>query len=402
MITTSAVSALEEICNEIGEFGEPANPALGEMLRKAYQVLDVGGAVAGHYGQGKSLVATLTALLKNLAGTPSVVLKANQVVFSKKKAKLSEVSNLAELEKALKCMHYKRWFDGLGWVRERGLKLGEAAGLQDVDVPIEGEGLEKLRNAVAALRERGYHVVVDEFERLVEQPQSYGFRDLSHLVEEFFNLVDRWGNAAGIAIPTSLWVHFDIQIKSRIAPIYYLQQDVTPSAMKIFLERKVGRVGEPLASVEFRNPRAVMRIVAEIKAGRAPEEVVKARAQHLKNIAYMYRASVKTKEALYVAYLAAWLKQNIYATLTEVDIHKALELGKTLTGTEAVTSEPQVVELLVERRRPLMRRAPGGYVLTASAITHLRDALVGEEPQQRLMTQSGEDYFYLAIELFLV
>ncbi|MGC8584165.1 MAG: hypothetical protein ACP5MH_10630, partial [Thermoproteus sp.] len=353
------------------------------------------------YGQGKSLVATLMALLKNLAGTPSVVLKANQVVFSKKRAKLSEVSNLAELERALKCTHYKKWFDGLGWVRERGLKLGEAAGLPDVDVPIEGEGLEKLRNAVAALRERGYHVVVDEFERLVEQPQSYGFRDLSHLVEEFFNLVDRWGNAAGIAIPTSLWVHFDIQIKSRIAPIYYLHQDVTPDAMKTFLERKVGRVGEPLASVEFRNPRAVMRIVGEIKAGRAPEEVVKVRAQHLKNIAYMYRASVKTKEALFVAYLAAWLRQNIYATLTEVDIHKALELGKTLAGTEAVTSESQIVEQLVERRRPLMRRAPGGYVLTALAITHLRDALVGEELQQRLLAQSGEDYFYLAIELFL-
>ncbi|MEM4438743.1 MAG: hypothetical protein QW680_08930 [Pyrobaculum sp.] len=58
------------------------------------------------------------------------------------------------------------------------------------------EKLDKIYSAVRQLKENGFFVVVDKFERLVEQPQIYGFRDVAHLVEEFFNLVDRWGGTA--------------------------------------------------------------------------------------------------------------------------------------------------------------------------------------------------------------
>jgi len=60
-LSTSAYQAIPEICSEIREFGEPANPALTRILKYAYQTLKTGGAVTGFYGHGKTLIAILSA-----------------------------------------------------------------------------------------------------------------------------------------------------------------------------------------------------------------------------------------------------------------------------------------------------------------------------------------------------
>lgn len=401
IIPLSVTPALEEICEEIERLGEPANPALGRMLERAYGVLKVGGAVAGHYGQGKSLTAALSALLEIFSGRPGVVLKVNQILLAGRRVRLSEVSNLAELTKASECEGYRKWFNKLDWVRDKGLSITKPKALGDIQLEIEGERLDRVYSAVRQLRERGFFIVVDEFERLVEQPHIYGYKDVIHLVEEFFNLVDRWGGAAGLAIPTSLWIHFDLQIKSRIAPIYYLHQDVTPEDMKKFLRNKLGGdVGEPLSYVEFRNPRVVMRIAKLLKGGEAPEKIVKDRASLLQKIAYFYRASDKTKKYLFIAYFASWLKQNIYNTLTETDINQAKGVLRVLGLLDAEIKVEELISKLSKRRKALMRKVPGGYILTAVAIAHLRDTLFEKDFQERALAAYG-DFYELAIELSL-
>jgi len=92
-LSTSAYQAIPEICSEIREFGEPANPALTRILKPAYQTLKTGGAVTGFYGYGKTLIATLSAAAENAAGGRAIVVAAYRALSAEEgKMEISELT----------------------------------------------------------------------------------------------------------------------------------------------------------------------------------------------------------------------------------------------------------------------------------------------------------------------
>jgi len=385
VIAITAYEALEEICSEIKQFGEPANPALGTQLKNAYSALKAGGAVVGFYGQGKSLLANLTALAELLQGRRAVVIRANQVLAGE--TELEDVSTCGMLNDVVKeCGEtYRDWF-------RKVIKLDEGGAMRlncREKLEVRGERLSKLDSIIVDLRSRGFTVVVDELERLVEQPTAYGFRDLLDRREQFFNLVDRRSGAAGFAIPVSLWATFDIQIKSRIAPVYFISGDVRPEDMREFMRRKLGQTPREFEPVEFRNPRVVAAILRELASGKSPADVVKLRLEVLRALADLLAKGPKVKKALFIALTAAWLRQSVYMEFDKSIFQKATSLAKEYLGADVDMGVDEAVKVL--RRNRKVRRGVAGYYLSPLVVHELEELARGGGYQKRLLALFGED-----------
>ena len=277
--------------------------------------------------------------------------------------------------------------------------LGKALGLEPKApgealrgrVEIKGRKLNRLLDLVHALKKAGATlVVVDEFEKAVQTPEYYGFKDLGDLLINFFEMVDRWPRpGAGYTIPSTLWAFLDLQTGRRVAPVYHLSIQITTDDMKKFLERKLGAVPEELKEVNFRNPAVVAEIVAEVKS-RGVQTVIRDRFSWLGKIAYCYpKASEKTRRALHAAYISTWYMQNIYAEIPPSLLHKAADIAQ--------SEDPATV--LSKRRRKLLAKTPSGYMLTYPAISHIREALTTPQRQQVLGLTYVADRLRLELEI---
>jgi len=371
-ISLSAVGALKEMCDEIGEFGEPANPALSKMLRGAYSTLKSGGAVTGFYGYGKTLVATLSALAERASGRKAVVLAAYKLLEAEEgRRDVDELRASADLQQT--CPELEKWA-----LKVVGLGLGQSRPEINDRVEVRGSGFSRILLVVRQLLESGYSlVVVDEFERIAVDPAGYGFRDLRELVDKYFEMVDSWpASNAGLTIPTTLWVYLDLQTRRRISPTFHLALNVTTQELREFLRRKLGEIPEELRELEPRNPGVVASLAREVKSYGA-SNVLASRVEWLRRVAESYpRLHLRTRRALHAAYLAAWYMQNAYAEIPREKLRMAAErLG---------VEDPVNVLTARRRRRPLLTRTTNGYVLTADAIGHLRSALTETETQHRL------------------
>ena len=374
-ISLSAVGALKEICDEVKEYGEPANPALPKMLRGAYPALKSGGAVTGFYGYGKSLVATLSSLAERASGKKAVVLAAYKLLEAEEgRVDVNELRASADIQAdALDCDELRKW----------ALKtLDMAPGRSHLDVSdrieVKGSGFYRILWIVRRLLESGYSfVVVDEFERIAANPTGYGFGDLRELVDKYFEMVDSWPTSgAGLTVPTTLWVFLDLQTKRRISPTFHLALNVTTQELREFLKRKLSHIPKELEEVEPRNPGVVASLVREVKSYGA-SRVLESRVEWLRKIAESYpKLLLKTRRALHAAYLAAWYMQNAYA---EIPPHKLRAAAEKLG-----TDDPAEVLTAKKRRKPLLSKTTSGYVLTADAVGHLRRALTESEKQYEL------------------
>jgi hypothetical protein len=387
-LSTSAYQAIPEICSEIREFGEPANPALTRILKYAYQTLKTGGAVTGFYGYGKTLIAILSAAAENAAGNKAAVVAAYRVLSAEEgKVEIGELTIDAVEKLEETCGEdVKRW-------------LGKALGLEpktpgktlEGRVEIKGKKLHRLLDLVHALKKAGATlIVVDEFEKVVQTPEYYGFKDLGDLLINFFEMVDRWPRpGAGYTIPSTLWAFLDLQTRRRVAPVYHLSMQITTDDMRKFLERKLGAVPEELKEVNFRNPAVVAEIVAEVKS-RGVQTVIRDRFSWLGKVAYSYpKASEKTRRALHAVYISTWYMQNIYAEIPPSLLHKAADIAQ--------SEDPAAA--LSKRRRKLLAKTPSGYMLTYPAVAHIREALTTPQRQQELELTYVADRLRLELEI---
>jgi len=385
VIPISAYEALEEICSEIRQFGEPANPALGTQLKNAYSTLKAGGAVVGFYGQGKSLLANLTALAELLQGRRAVVIRANQVLSGE--TELEDVSTCGMLNNIVeKCGEiYRDWLSRVIKIEGNATRLNCKEKLE-----VRGERFSRLDSMIVDLRSKNFMVVVDELERLVEQPTTYGFKDLLDLREQFFNLVDRRSGAAGFAIPVSLWAIFDIQIKSRIAPVYFITGSIKPDDMREFMRRKLGQMPKEFEAVEFRNPRAVAAILRELTSDKSPADVVKLRLEVLRALADLLAKGPKLKKALFIALTAAWLKQSVYMEFDKSTFQKAASLIREYLGAKVDIGIDEALNVL--RRNRKVRKGIAGYYLSSLVVLELEELARGGGYPKKLLAQFGEDF----------
>jgi len=385
MISISAYEALEEICSEIKVYGEPANPALGTQLKNAYSTLKAGGAVVGFYGQGKSLLANLTALAELLQGRPAIVVKANQVLTGR--TKLGDISTCRELNRVEEMCGeiYHEWLGKVIEMRE------EKAVRLDCEekVEVEGEGLDLLDALIVNLKSKNFTIIVDELERLVEQPTAYGFKDVLDFREQFFNLVDRRSGVAGFAIPVSFWTIFDIQIKSRIAPVYFISADMRPEDMREFMRRKHGHMPKEFEPVEFRNPRVVATILRELASGKSPADVIKLRLEVLRALTYYFAKKDEVRKALFVALTAAWLKQSVYMEFNTSTLSTAISFVNTYLEEKIDKNVNEIRKILIDRRK--IRKGLVGYNLSPSIVQELEELARGGGDQKKLLAQLGKD-----------
>ncbi len=388
----SAYQAVPEICEEVREFGEPANPALARLLRGSYQALKEGGAVTGFYGFGKTLIAALSVFAENALGGKATVLAAYKVLRAEEgTVNLSDVAiDIAEEFEERCGEELREW---LGRVFGRQSVKGAGTVGAKVNVEVKGSGLNRLLKAVKDLISKGFTlIVVDEFERVVEMPTQYGFHDFDDLRDRFFEMVDRWPRAnAGLTIPTTLWVYLDLQTRRRIAPLYHLAMNMTTDDMRRFLERKLGKIPNELSEVEFRNPAVVSEVIRDVKS-KGADGVLRDRVEWLRRIAESYpRAKMETRRALHAAYLAAWFMQNIYAEIPSERLRKAAELIK---------SEDPVERLYSKRRRnKLLIKVTNGYMLAAPVITHVMNVVKSAEMQYALGLEYVVDRIRLEMEI---
>jgi len=92
-LSTFAYQATPEIYDETREFGEPANPALTRILKPAYQTQKTGGAVTGFYGNGKTLIAILSAAAENATSGKAAVVAAYRALSAEEsKVEISELT----------------------------------------------------------------------------------------------------------------------------------------------------------------------------------------------------------------------------------------------------------------------------------------------------------------------
>jgi len=385
VIAITAYEALEEICTEIRQFGEPANPALSIQLRNAYTALKAGGAVVGFYGQGKSLLANLTALVELLQGRPAVVVKANQVLMGE--TKLDDISTCRRLNQIVEICGktYREWLGKVVEIyEERALQLD-----CEERVEVEGQGMNKLDTNIVSLKSKGFTIIVDELERLVEQPTTYGFKDLLDLREQFFDLVDRRRGAVGFVIPATLWATLDVQIKSRIARVYFIPSDIKPEHMREFMRRKLGQMPKEFELIEFRNPRAVVAVLRELASGKSPAEVINRRLEVLRALADLLAKGPRVKKALFIALTATWLKQNVYTEFNTSTIQKAVTLVEEYLGERLDIDVDAALKVLKRNRK--VRRGVAGYYLSPLVVHELEELARGGGYQKRLLALFGED-----------
>lgn len=408
--TLTAIRALPAICNEIKALKTPANPALPEWLRIGYQVLKNGGSIRGFYGMGKSLIALLTAIAEAASGGKPIVIAAYRVLRAESNYELKYLApsffdaiNILKEYKKCNLDTFIRWI-----VETTGTELRVdpkdvldymAKDLTKEKLKIEGKGFEKIISLIENNLKEYSLVVLDEFERIVERPDLYGYKGVDDIVEDFFYIADAKPTKLSFAIPTSLWSYFDIQIISRLQPS--MQLLAKPEDMLTFL-RNLLRIEELRVTwaedirkvgVQLRNPRAVIGLLLTAKS---LGNMMSAIAERLVILAYSALSyprpvKLKTRASLLVAYTTAWILQNIYAPFRRNDIERAkyviisekdvkVRLSEALGNKALEELETMDTTSIIERlrKRNLLRTAGGFYILTDKAINHLREMIRGE------------------------
>jgi len=288
------MTVLINISKEIEQHGEPANPGLSKAFFESYRTLDVGGAIIGFRGMGKTLLSSLSALAKK----PALVVDVSKAMkLDEGEYRLDEVSNCAVLRTVGRPL--------MKWVTHI---VGNTALTANCDkgVKVEGRGLKRLVYLTKQLRDLHILPILDGFEGIVLRPEEYGYT-WPRLLEDLFNFVDVRVAPFGLSLPVELWARLDIQTKMRITPIYFIKWE--PDHMRHFLRRLCGCDPGPLERLELRNPTAVVLFAEELKR-RAPEEAFEKRLEDLRRVAQA--VSPTHSEELFNIFKALWLKQNIY------------------------------------------------------------------------------------------
>jgi len=282
---------LRDIEQEIERYGEPANPGLGRALAEARRILGIGGAIVGFRGMGKTLLANLSALAM---GRPVVVVDVAKLLAVEGEVELGEISSCRELNEADDTL--VKWLGGVAQKIDCGI------------MRVEGKGLRRLKALVKQLKELHIMPIFDGFENVAIWPEKYDYT-VPRLVEDFFDLIDAPPAPFGLALPTELWTQLDLQIKSRVAPVYIIRWEV--EHMKQFLRRLCQCDPGPLGRLELRNPTAVVNLAEELKR-RSPEEVFAERLEELRRIAQ--EVALRSAD-LFEILKELWMKQTIYADM---------------------------------------------------------------------------------------
>jgi len=291
------MTMLIDISKEIELYGEPANPGLASVFFESYRTLNVGGAIIGFRGAGKTLLSQLAALAALTAGKVVLVVDVSRLLqLHEGTTKLSEISNCSELNEAAERGSLARWV-GCG---KNATKID-----CNKEVEVEGAGFERLKKVLRQLKELHVTPILDGFEDVVLHPKAYGYT-VPRLVEDFFDLVDAPPAPFGLALPVELWTLLDLQTKSRIAPTHIIRWRVDD--MRQFLWRLCGCELGPLEQLELRNPTAVVLLAEELKK-RPPEEVFERRLEDLRRVA---QAVSSHAEELFSILKTLWLRQSIY------------------------------------------------------------------------------------------
>jgi len=307
------MTMLIDISKEIELYGEPANPGLASVFFESYRTLNVGGAIIGFRGMGKTLLSQLAALAALTAGRAALVVDVDKLLqLHEGAAKLGEFSNCGELNEAAEHVPLVRWIS-------RGKNIAKIDCNKEVE--ISGAKFERLKRVLRQLRELHFMPILDGFEGVVLRPEAYGYT-VPRLVEDIFDLVDAPPAPFGLALPAELWTLLDLQIKSRITPTYTIRWRVED--MRQFLRRLCQCELGPLERVEFRNPKAVVAIAEGLRQ-RSPEEVVERRFDELRRIAQ--EVAPRSADVLFEILKELWIGQSIYADVRPKKRTKLLVRG---------------------------------------------------------------------------
>jgi len=323
---------LSNIEQEVKQYGEPANPGLGRAVAEARSTLSVGGAIVGFRGMGKTLLASLSALAMGRA----TVVDVAKLLTVEGKVELGEISNCGELNETGGSL--AKWLGGSA----QKVNCNE-------EVEVAWARFERLKGLLRRLGELRITPILDGFEDIILHPEAYGYA-IPRLIEDFFSLVDARPVPFGLALPAELWARFDLQIKSRIAPTYFIRWGA--GEMKQFLRRLCQCALGPLEQVEFKNPKAVVAIAEELKR-HAPEEVVEKRFEELRIIAE--EVAPRSADVLFEILKELWTRQNIYA------------------------------EVQLRKRSRLLVRGLAGYSLDEKIIEKIRAYVYGREDLHHLI-----------------
>ncbi|WP_338248319.1 hypothetical protein [Pyrodictium abyssi] len=373
-------------------------------------MLKNGGSIRGFYGMGKSLIALLTAIAEAASGGKPIVIAAYRLLRATGKRELRDLApsfveavNVLRETGACKPEILVKWVAetaGLELQRDpREILNGMLKDVAGRSFTIEGKGSEKIISIVEEHLKDYSLVVLDEFERVIERPDLYGYKGVDDMVEDFFYLADAKPAKLSFTIPTTLWGYFDIQIVSRLQPS--MQLLAKPEDMLAFLRNLLRLEGleaswaEEIRSlgVQLRNPRAVVGLLLTAQSLGSMMYAITERLAILAYgaLSYPRRISPKTRASLLAVYTAAWINQNAYAPLRRDYIERAKSV---ISGKEAVKARIKEIigskvlaELetmstadMVERLRKvgLLRTAGDLYMLTEKAINNLRDIARGE------------------------
>ncbi len=404
----TATSALIDIAVEISRLGEPANPALGSNLRRASKIFNAGGTLFGYYGSGKSLLSLLYSIYMNLIGERTLVLEAYAILRLEGKVKLSDVSpTLAALDALKEKVDGKsvaellaQWLSSLDSSVDPSKaweSLSQLEELRNVELELPSGRIEKLLKTVRCLRdeEKVEHIVIDEFERLLASPGSYGYKTREDLLEDVFMLADRKDPVVALSIPHTLRAMLDLETIARLEPmsqIIYEEKELLDFFSRFIAARKPN-LTEGLMNklkslgVSFKVPRAVVNLATDAMKVGGLEEPVRDRSKFLCFVAYAYPTrSIKRRALLALLYVYTWLKQDAYTPIDEgfdlakdtvcnlvIDGFRSLKpRGKILDYVESLCSSAKAKEVIVEAYKgKLLEKIGFVYVLSPSAIEHL-------------------------------
>ncbi|BEP17752.1 hypothetical protein PYJP_11040 [Pyrofollis japonicus] len=433
MSARTAMYALRDIAREIIVLHEPANPGLESNLRRVSKCLDAGGALYGYYGSGKSLLSLLYSLYKTLLGEPTVVIEAYSVLRSRREQSFSSFSPTLEVLGILnesinngeKVGHaITRWLESIGDGAK--LKLNDLYDIfrrfMDVKISISGEGFEKLLNLIDILEEKLHiaHIVVDEFERLIVNPNVYGYRTRGELFEDFFMFVDRKRPNVGLSIPHTLRSMLDLETIARMQP---MTQIIYEEKELLALFERFARVRAPSHLVEklinelkelgiyFKVPRAVVSLVNEALERKDLREIASERIKFLCLVAYNFRTkSFRKRSLLCLFYAYAWLRQDIFDPISEEKLSNMLKsvcslVHDAISGKILRSLHNKFYESLIEvcgamdprsilriaRNYNILERLGSVYVLSPQAIDNLLSSIQGELAD--ILTKSYEIRF---------
>jgi len=411
----TSIEALRDIAIEIARLGEPANPALGTNLKHVAKVLDSGGTVFGYYGSGKSLLSILYSLHRSLAGQLTIVLEAYAILRSGGEVHLREVSpTLAALPILLQEIDGARVIDLIAeWLSRIDSEL-ELSRLNDVieifrrlssmRVRIPSGRIEKILEIANYLTNRVpeeirvEHIVIDEFERLIANPSTYGYSTMQDLLEDVFMFADRKSSTIALSIPHTLRAMLDLETVARLEPmtqIVYEEQELIEFFSRFVSARRPDLASDLITylrelGISFRVPRAVVVLATEAMNFGRLDEVIRDRVKFLCLVAYTYPTrSLRRRALLALLYVYSWLRQDSYAPVDYQSLSLVKERicslategfrelnaqSRIIDYLKAVCREYDAKRIISEAyRQQLLERIGSLYVLSPNVVDHLRD-----------------------------